>query len=128
MFAYMTAKYLKGHKNVRVISLGTGRDKEGIKKDQKDTKNFNKFDQFVSFGFMKFLADFDMTMVSSLFKILPQEDYQFVRANVQTLAAMDSWTEKDFQTMRDQGAEMFKNHKDEIMGQIKIVLEQAFNK
>ena len=71
MFAYLTAKHLKGHKNVRVISLGTGRDNEGIEKEQRDTKNFNKFDQFVSFGFMKFLADFDMTMVRNLFEILP---------------------------------------------------------
>lgn len=30
MYAYMMAKYLKGHKHVRVLALGTGRDKQAI--------------------------------------------------------------------------------------------------
>ena len=71
MYAFMMAKYLKGHKNVRLLSLGTGRDLEGIDKSLRDTKNFNKFDQIVSMKFMNFLADFDMTTVSKIFENLP---------------------------------------------------------
>ena len=41
---------------------------------------------------------------------------------------MDSWKDEDFERMRKEGANMFDNSRDEIMGQIKIVLEQAFNK
>jgi len=83
-FAYLMAKYLKGHKDVRLISLGTGRNLEQTAKDLKNTENFNKFDQIVNQGFMKFLADFDMTMVSNIFKILPQDDHQMVRVQVQS--------------------------------------------
>jgi hypothetical protein len=36
---------------------------------------------------------------------------------------MDSWKDEDFERMRKEGATMFDNSRDEIMGQIKIVLE-----
>jgi len=35
LYAYLLAKYLKGHKEIRVVSLGTGKDIEKIEKSMK---------------------------------------------------------------------------------------------
>jgi patatin-like phospholipase/acyl hydrolase len=52
LFAYMMAKYLKGHKNVRVLALGTGRNYEKINKTLEEQGNYNKFNSLVSTRFL----------------------------------------------------------------------------
>ena len=52
LYAYMMAKYLKGHKNVRVIALGTGRDKAKIEKQRKSQEEFSKFETIISAQFL----------------------------------------------------------------------------
>jgi patatin-like phospholipase/acyl hydrolase len=71
LFAYMMAKYLKGHKNVRVLALGTGRDKEKMLRHQNEKTNFNKFDSVADTSFLQFLTDFEQTTATTLMKLLP---------------------------------------------------------
>lgn len=59
LYAYMMAKYLKNKKNVRLLSLGTGRDRESKEKELEDTTSFNKFNNIVSASFLAFLTDFE---------------------------------------------------------------------
>jgi hypothetical protein len=58
---------------------------------------------------------------------LPQNDHQFVRVNTQSVSSLNSWTDEDFERMRGEGKKMFDDQKDEIMDQIKIILEEKFN-
>jgi len=62
------ARYLKNKKNVRILSLGTGRDKEKMKKSLEEQDSFNKFNNIVSTQFLKFLTDFEQTTATHLVK------------------------------------------------------------
>ena len=64
----MMARYLKNKKNVRILSLGTGRDKEKMKKSLEEQDSFNKFNNIVSTQFLKFLTDFEQTTATHLVK------------------------------------------------------------
>ena len=64
----MMARYLKNKKNVRILSLGTGRDKEKMKKTLEEQDSFNKFNNIVSTQFLKFLTDFEQTTATHLVK------------------------------------------------------------
>ena len=67
MYAYLQAKYLQNHTNIRVMSLGTGRDIESFKAEMSKQRTWNKF----STDFTSLLTTFEQLTASSMLKTLP---------------------------------------------------------
>ena len=103
MYAYMMAKYLKGKKQLRVLSLGTGRDLDGMEKDKASEREFTKISAVADLSVIQFLTDYEQTTATHIMKHLPilKKTGDFLRVQVQSKAKLDSYTTQDIIDMKE---------------------------
>ena len=106
------AKYLRGKKKIRLLSLGTGYN-EDVDKKMSDGDQFTKSDSLSNVANSDFMMNYESITSDQVMKsLLSSSDYY--RANIPTKATLDSTDEKDIKMMEQDGTKMYEQHKDQI--------------
>lgn len=113
-------------KNLRIMSLGAGSSKES--ELIKDSNQYNQLSNFVqAIGSLSSttpsaLAEF---YLNDYFKRQSKES-DFLRCQVETTASMMTTSKEGIQTMRNDGAIMWNNYKEQIKEMVRTIMDQKF--
>ena len=127
LYAYYYARYYLGKTNVRIISLGTGNQTFEVYQKEQENSESSTF----KFNTLRSLANFDWMMnfesVTSnkvLDSFLPHD--QYVRANIPTQQNLDTYSPKDIEALKQQGEDMWTEHKERIKTVMRKIIDQKY--